>query len=149
MCNLYSMTRTQDEMRRLFAVERDLAGNLPALPAIFPDGYAPVVRNGRDGARELASMLWGFPALNKPGARPITNVRNTDSPYWRGWLKPEFRCLVPVTSFCEYDERANKRPTWFALREERPLFAFAGIYRAHWHTRQRALQSEKFLVHAA
>lgn len=36
MCNLYSITRSprsQEAMRRLFKVRRDLAGNLPLLPA--------------------------------------------------------------------------------------------------------------------
>ena len=33
MCNLYSITRSQDAMRRLFRVGRDLTGNLPLLPA--------------------------------------------------------------------------------------------------------------------
>ncbi len=44
MCNLYSMTRNQDAIRRLFKVTKDSAGNLPASSAIFPDGMAPVVR---------------------------------------------------------------------------------------------------------
>lgn len=32
MCNLYSVTRGQDAMRRLFAIGRDLTGNLPPIP---------------------------------------------------------------------------------------------------------------------
>jgi hypothetical protein len=44
MCNLYSITRGQEAMRRLFRVTRDLTGNLPALPAVYPDTMAPVVR---------------------------------------------------------------------------------------------------------
>ena len=35
MCNLYSITRSQDAMRRLFRVGRDLTGNLPLLPTFF------------------------------------------------------------------------------------------------------------------
>jgi putative SOS response-associated peptidase YedK len=35
------------------------------------------------------------------------NIRNTSSPHWRGWLKPESRCLVPVNSFAEYAPEAN------------------------------------------
>jgi putative SOS response-associated peptidase YedK len=31
----------------------------------------------------------------------ITNIRNTSSLHWRGWLKPENRCLVPANSFAE------------------------------------------------
>jgi putative SOS response-associated peptidase YedK len=44
MCNLYSITRGQEAMRHLFRVTRDLTGNLPALPAVYPDTMAPVVR---------------------------------------------------------------------------------------------------------
>src|SRR5918993_3574802 len=111
MCNLYSLTKGQAAIRELARAMRDTTGNLPPLPGIFPDQMAPVVRTARDGARELAMLRWGFPPVAKPGARPITNVRNLGSCYWRGWLKPEFRCVVPATSFCEYDERHAKRPT--------------------------------------
>jgi putative SOS response-associated peptidase YedK len=104
MCNLYSLTRTQDEIRRWFGATRDNAGNLPALPGIFPDQLAPVVRKDREGERELTLMRWGFPPLPNLGSQPVTNVRNVKSPYWRGWLKPEFCCLVPATSFCEYTD---------------------------------------------
>ena len=69
------------------------------------------------------------------GTRPVTNVRNVKSPYWRGWLKPDFRCLVPATSFCEYTDSRPKVPHWFALDETRPVFAFAGIWRPWTGTR--------------
>jgi putative SOS response-associated peptidase YedK len=37
---------------------------------------------------------------------------------------------VPVTSFCEPDNRSGKCVwTWYALEESRPLFFFAGIWR--------------------
>jgi putative SOS response-associated peptidase YedK len=38
---------------------------------------------------------------------PVTNIRNTSSPHWRGWLKPESRCLVPFNSFAEYAPEPN------------------------------------------
>jgi putative SOS response-associated peptidase YedK len=61
MCNLYSMTRPQDAMRKLFGLKHDRAGNLPSLPGIFPDQLAPVVYNARNGERSLELMRWGFP----------------------------------------------------------------------------------------
>lgn len=122
------MTRSRDAIRQLFRVERDLTDNQPSLPAIFPDQLAPVIRQERDGTRTMLNMRWGFPPPPNLGSRPVTNVRNTASPYWRGWLKPEFRCLVPATSFCEYDDR-TKVPHWFALGADREPFAFAGIWR--------------------
>ena len=92
VCNLYSITRNQDAMRRLFRVGRDLTGNLPLLPAVFPDTLAPVIRVASDGERELSLMRWGFPPPPNLGRVPVTNVRNMASPYWRGWLKAEWRC---------------------------------------------------------
>jgi putative SOS response-associated peptidase YedK len=60
MCNLYSITKNQAAIRDLFKVARDTTGNLPPLPAIFPDLMAPVVRVN-EGERELTMMRWGMP----------------------------------------------------------------------------------------
>jgi putative SOS response-associated peptidase YedK len=74
-------------------------------------------------------MRWGFPPPPNLGTAPVANVRNLKSPFWRGWLKAEWRCLVPATSFCEWTDSRPKVTHWFALDESRPLFAFAGIWR--------------------
>ena len=78
-------------------------------------------------------MRWGMPPPPRTGGPPVTNIRNTSSPHWRGWLKPENRCLVPANSFAEYAPEPNpetkkKDVVWFALNDDRPLFAFAGIW---------------------
>jgi putative SOS response-associated peptidase YedK len=133
VCNLYSITRSQDAMRQLFAIRRDLTGNLPPIPGVFPDSMAPVVRQPAHGERELTMMRWGMPGPPQFGGAPITNIRNTSSPHWRRWLGPSSRCLVPVNSFCEWAQtKPKKTPTWFALDDSRPLFAFAGISTT-WH----------------
>jgi hypothetical protein len=67
-----------------------------------------------------------MPPPPKFGGPLVTNIRNTSSPHWRGWLKPENRCLVPANSFSEYARESNpqtkkKDVVWFALNEERPL----------------------------
>lgn len=62
-----------------------------------------------------------------------TNVRNTASRHWTRWLAPEFRCLVPITSFCEPDQVGGSRENvWFAVDESRPLVFFAGIWVPQW-----------------
>src|SRR3954451_9447297 len=106
------------------------AGNLPPMPGVFPDYPAPVVRNTDQGT-ELTMMRWGMPPPARLGGYPVTNIRNTSSPHWRGWLKPERRCLVPLKSFAEYAPEStpvtNKKDVvWSALDESRPLCAFAG-----------------------
>jgi putative SOS response-associated peptidase YedK len=131
MCNLYSLTKGQQAIRAFTRAMRDTTGNLPNLPAIFPDSLAPVVRLGADGERELLMMRWGFPPPPALAKAPVTNVRNLASPYWRHWLTPPYRCLVPATSFCEWENTVpRKTPVWFALAPERPVFAFAGLWRS-------------------
>src|SRR5437868_3200690 len=114
MCNLYSITKGQKAIIELLKATRDLAGNMPSMPAVFPNRTAPVVRNAPDGMRELVMMKWGFPPPAIPGSKPrnpyLTNVRNTDSRYWRTYLtNTANRCLVPVTSFAEPDNNQGPR----------------------------------------
>lgn len=133
MCNLYSMVRPHEEVRRLADAMRDTTGNQPPLPGIFPDYAAPIVRQGADGIRELAMARWGMPSPPAFGGALVTNVRNVKSPHWRRWLGPANRCLVPFTAFCEYaDTKPKKTPVWFAADESRPLMFFAGIW-TNWH----------------
>ena len=117
MCNLYSITTNQAAIAALFRVVNRYVGNLPSMPGVFPDYPAPVVRNGSDG-RELILMRWGMPPPPKFGGPPVTNIRNTSSPHWRGWLKPENRCLVPFNSFAEFAPEPNpetKKRMWSGL----------------------------------
>jgi putative SOS response-associated peptidase YedK len=136
MCNLYSELKAQAAIRPVARALRDTTGNLPPLPGIFPDQMAPVVRNVPDGVRELAMLRWGMPPSPQSRGQPVTNIRNPNALHWRGWLKPENRCVVPFTSFCEYaGDKPPKVPTWFAFSEEWPLAFFAGIWTTWQGTR--------------
>jgi putative SOS response-associated peptidase YedK len=77
-------------------------------------------------------MRWGMPPPPRTGGPPVTHIRDTSSPHWRMSLKPENRRLVPANSFAEYAPEPNpetkKNIVWFVLNEDRPLFAFAGIW---------------------
>jgi hypothetical protein len=86
-----------------------------------------------DNGTELTKMRWGMPPPPRAGGYPVTNIRNTSSPHWRAWLSRENRCLVPFNSFVEYAPEPNpetkkKDVVWFALNDDRPLAAFAGIW---------------------
>ena len=132
MCNLYSITTNQAAIAALFRVVNRYVGNLAPMPGVFPDYPAPVVRN-TDAGSEMLLMRWGMPPPPRTGGPPVTNIRNTSSPHWRGWLKPENRCLAPANSFAEYAPEPNpatkkKDVVWFALDQDRQLFAFGGIW---------------------
>ena len=60
MCNLYSITTNQAAIIALFRVMNRYVGNLPAMPGVFPDYPAPVVRNA-GSEREMVTMRWGMP----------------------------------------------------------------------------------------
>jgi putative SOS response-associated peptidase YedK len=130
MCNLYRMTASVDEIARMFDVAEGAGANIPPLDAIYPKTDAPIVRQNADGKRTLARISWGVPPpASIASTRPITNVRNLGSNFWKPMLAdPARRCLVPLTSFCEWTGNPGaKRKIWFALKD-RPLFAFAGIW---------------------
>jgi putative SOS response-associated peptidase YedK len=82
------------------------------------------------------------------GASPLgadsgsTNIRNVSSAHWKRWLGPEHRCLVPFTSFSEYDTIDGKKvPVWFARDKNRPLLAFAGLW-TNWTSVRKAKEGE-------
>lgn len=159
MCNLYSETKGQEAIRRAARAMRDLTGNLPSMPGIFPDYEAPIVRTGDDGVRELALGRWGMPSspralfeaagrradkmrakgeavdfdqlLKMEPDKGTTNIRNTASRHWTPHLGVPSRCLVPFTSFSEFNRDAGG-DIWFALDEDRPLSFFAGVWMRGW-----------------
>lgn len=79
MCNLYSVTKNADAIRRLFGVDvgHDHTGNLPSLPGIFPDDPAPIVRNGEGEPADFKDLL------KKEPDSGTTNIRNLSSAQWR------------------------------------------------------------------
>jgi putative SOS response-associated peptidase YedK len=137
MCNLYSQTRARDALIRLFNLSHNRAAAVTPLRSIFPGHMAPLVRKAADGERELVNLSWGF-VLLQPGRAPrrVTNVRDDKilaSSFWRESFQ-ERRCLVPATSFCE--PNGDVKPAnwhWFALKgsDDRPAFAFPGVWRTH------------------
>ena len=99
-----------------------LAGDLPG-----PDSADRASGRGRRARARHGALGHARPAaVRRPAG---TNIRNAKSPHWRGWLGRRNRCIVPATSFCEYlDTKPRKTSIWFALGEDRPLFAFAGLW---------------------
>jgi putative SOS response-associated peptidase YedK len=169
MCNLYSMIRDLEAVRQLFDVVDCRIDGLPSLSGIFPDYPAPIVRNVA-GRREIAMARWGMPSpphrailsarrraakIDAKGGRAdfkdllriepdcgATTIRNTARRHWLRWREPENRCLVPFTSFSEYDTIKGRRaPVWFAIDESRPLLAFAGIW-TKWTGVRNAAEGE-------
>lgn len=159
MCNLYSLSKHQAGILQMVRAMTPEIGNFPALPGIFPDYAAPVIRTNAAGDRELAMPRWGMPssrkalldATNKRAEKlrakgkdvdfdellkmepdgGTTNIRRTESRHWGPWLGVENRCLVPFTAFNEPDQVERGLSAWFALSDDRPLAFFAGVWTPH------------------
>ena len=134
MCNLYRLSKPQDEVGIFFTnivAEMTVAsaGNAPEMT--YPGRPGLVLADGR-----LQQMTWGFP-FQRTGAKgqplkpkPVNNARTDKlgSYFW----KPSFekrRCLIPVETFAEAEgPRGGKTRTWFT-RPGEPLMAMAGIWR--------------------
>jgi putative SOS response-associated peptidase YedK len=168
MCNLYSVTKGQQAIREFTRATADTTGNMPPLPGIYPDYMAPVVANRPGGIRELCMMRWGMPSsqkalLDAATARAdklraknksfdfnellkmepdsgVTNIRNTKSKHWTRWLGTDNRCVVPFTSFSEFNKQHGGN-VWFALDESRPLAVFAGIW-TNWTCVRKVKEGE-------
>lgn len=139
MCNLYRMSKPQDEVAHFFdAIAQDMSvspgGNAPEM--VYPGYPGLVLAEGR-----LAQMTWGFP-LNRKGAKgqplkpkPVNNARTDKlaSPFWSASFKAR-RCLIPVSDFAEAEgPKGSKTRTWFSLPGS-DLMAIAGFWRdsAEW-----------------
>ena len=129
MTNLYRLDVPASTIAAAFGAE---AGNDPWTgDYVAPGRPAPViVSDGRGGSRRyLRPKLWGVPPPPQ-GDRPVTHVRNLQSPFWIGTLRhAELRCLIPATRFALWSGTAGARQQLWAAPADQTVFAFAGIHR--------------------
>lgn len=135
MCNRFRLSAKDAELARRYGADiSPERGKLPP-PELFPRKPAWVIRS-IDGTRVGDVMEWGVPfnvknpKTGKVTSKPVTNVRNLKSGFWRNMLaNPQNRCLVPVSEFAEPEGQAGSKVwRWFSLHD-RPIFSFAGIWR--------------------
>ena len=130
MCNLYTLEKGPDAIRRLFA---DIQ-----IPLDFPEGIpnfeprnvritdrAPIVRFNRDrGMAELVERRWSWPA---PGGKPVFNMRSDGREFGRD------RCLVMADGFYEFtapaDPKQKRKDCWLFRPASGEPFAIAGLVR--------------------
>jgi putative SOS response-associated peptidase YedK len=128
MCNLYTQTRSVDEVARIF---RELQ-----VPLVFPDGApnlaprdiaitdpGPIVRTD-DKHYELVVRRWSWPG---PGGKPVYNFRSDGREFSSG------RCLIVADGFYEFtppaDPKQKRKDRWlFTLPDGGPL-GIAGLVR--------------------
>jgi putative SOS response-associated peptidase YedK len=169
MCNLYSMTTNVQAIRDFVRTGRELRqnanlGNFAPMPDIFPDQFAPIVRN-TDAGPELAMVRWGMPSSSRAlfeaakaraqkiqtkqgrhlstdefnelvAMEPDRGTTNIRNTGSRHWE----RWLAPrfrcVVPFNSFSEFKKEEggDIWFAFDDSRPLAIFAGIWAPQWES---------------
>jgi putative SOS response-associated peptidase YedK len=129
MCNLYTQSKSVDEIARVF---RDLA-----LPLSFPDGIpnlqpkdicitdpAPIVRWNAGGGYGLTVRRWSWPG---PKGKPVYNFRSEGREFTSG------RCLILADGFFEFttptDPKQKRKDRWLFTSRDQPLIGIAGLVR--------------------
>ena len=131
MCNLYTQSRSVDEVARVF---REIG-----LPLSFPEGIpnlqpkdicitdpAPIVRRASadSEAYELVVRRWSW---RGPSGKPVYNFRSEGREFSSG------RCLVVADGFYEFtcptDPKQKRKDRWLFTSPAEPVLAIAGLVR--------------------
>jgi len=128
MCNLYTQSKSVDEVARLF---REMQ-----MPLSFPEGIpnlqpteiritdpGPIVRAG-GGGFELVVRRWSWPG---PSGKPVYNFRS------EGRAFPSGRCLIVADGFYEFttptDPKQKRKDKWLFTDPDQGLLGIAGLVR--------------------
>ena len=129
MCNLYTQSKSVDEVARLF---REIE-----LPIAFPEGVpnlgpkdicitdpGPIVRATDSGGFELVVRRWSWPGTN---GKPVYNFRS------EGRAFPSGRCLIIADGFYEFttpaDSKQKRKDRWLFTNSREPMIGIAGLVR--------------------
>jgi len=129
MCNLYTQSKSVDELVRLFC-EIDLPLSFPeGVPNLQPKDICitdpgPIVRAAPSGGLELVVRRWSWPA---PGGKPVYNFRSEGREF------PSGRCLIIADGFYEFtapsDPKQKRKDRWLFASRSEPMLGIAGLVR--------------------
>ncbi len=131
MCNLYTQTKSVDEVARIF---RELQ-----MPIVFPEGLpnlAPrdiaitdpgvIVRPAQpdSDAYDFLVRRWSWPG---PGGKPVYNFRSDGREF------PSGRCLIVADGFYEFtasaDPKQKRKDRWLLTSADGGMLGIAGLTR--------------------
>ena len=128
MCNLYTQTRSIDEIKKIFdAMQMPLA--LPeGAPNLTPRDVAitdpgVIVREGK-ASLELVIRRWSWPG---PHGKPVYNFRSDGREF------PSGRCLILTDGFYEFttprDPKRKRKDRWLFTDPAGGMIGIAGLVR--------------------
>ena len=136
MCNLYTQTRSIDEIKKIFAglqmplalpegapnlVARDVAITDPGVivRAVAGEG------GGAQAGYELVVRRWSWPG---PGGRPVYNFHSDGREF------PSGRCLILTDGFYEFttptDPKQKRKDRWLFSDAQGGMIGIAGLVRS-------------------
>jgi len=128
MCNLYTQSKSPDEIARLFR-EAQIDLRFPeGVPNLEPRDIritdpAPIVRPLGDGF-DLVVRRWSWPGQ---GGKPVYNFRSDGREFSTG------RCLIVADGFYEFttpaDPKQKRKDRWLFAPASGGLLAIAGLVR--------------------
>jgi putative SOS response-associated peptidase YedK len=129
MCNLYTQSKSPDEIARLFREQQivlNFPEGIPNLQArdIRITDPAPIVRGSADGGFDLIVRRWSWPGQ---GGKPVYNFRSDGREFSTG------RCLIVADGFYEFttpsDPKQKRKDRWLFTRPGGELLGIAGLIR--------------------
>lgn len=132
MCNLYTQTRSIDEIKAIFAELRMPLALPEGAPNLTPRDIAitdpgVIVRAAGSSAEagyELVVRRWSWPGA---GGRPVYNFRSDGREF------PSGRCLILADGFYEYttptDPKQKRKDRWLFTDPDGGMIGIAGLVR--------------------
>lgn len=129
MCNLYTQSKSPDEIARLFR-DAQIVLNFPdGIPNLQPRDVritdpAPIVRRSGEDSFELVVRRWSWPGQ---GGKPVYNFRSDNREF------PSGRCLIIADGFYEFttpaDPGQKRKDRWLFRPSDGGLLGIAGLVR--------------------
>jgi putative SOS response-associated peptidase YedK len=128
MCNLYTQSKSADEIASLFRERQMPLGFPEGIPNLQPRDVAitdraPIIR-ASSGGHELVVRRWSWPS---PGGKPVYNFRSEGREFGSG------RCLIVADGFYEFtapaDPKQKRKDRWLFTSVDEPLIGIAGLVR--------------------
>lgn len=131
MCNLYTQSKSVDEVARLFRTMQIPLSFPEGLPNLRPRDIAitdpgVIVRRAAEESEDyqLVVRRWSWPA---PNGKPVYNFRSDGREFGSG------RCLIVADGFYEFtvsaDPKQKRKDRWLFAFPDREMLGIAGLVR--------------------
>ena len=129
MCNLYTQSKSPDEIARLFREQQIVLRFPEGIPNLEPRDIritdpAPIIRAADGDGFDLVIRRWSWPGQ---GGKPVYNFRSDGREFASG------RCLIVADGFYEFttptDPKQKRKDRWLFRRPGEDLLGIAGLLR--------------------